>query len=148
MYEDQSGEFVCGYWDLKGYNPWVRGKNNELSLGISSTWMKVFMNLFCIICLFFFLQEVIKKKLEIQKQKQELLNKQIKKQKVKIMNFIAAVCLTSYPPSHFVGYFLDLLAAHLVCLRSVKLVGRRNKRLLTKKGIRQDEKIRIAALLE
>ena len=109
--------------------------------------MKVFINLFCIICLIF-LQEAIKKKLEIQKQKQELLNKQIKKQKVKIMNFIAAVCLTSYPPSHFVAYFLDLLAAHLVCLRSVKLVGRRNKRLLTKKGIRQDEKIRIAALLE
>ena len=47
MYEDQPGEFVCGYWDLKGYNPWVRRKNNELSPGISSTWMKVFMNLFC-----------------------------------------------------------------------------------------------------
>ena len=64
--------------------------------------MKVFMNLFCIICLIF-LQEAIKKKLEIQKQKQELLNKQIKEQKVKIMNFIAAVCLTTYPPSHLLG---------------------------------------------
>ena len=104
MYEDQSGEFVCGYWDLKGYNPWVRGKNNELSLGISSTWMKVFMNLFCYYHLsYFFLQEAIKKKLEIQKQKQELLNKQIKEQKVKIMNFITAVCLTTYPPSHLLG---------------------------------------------
>ena len=66
--------------------------------------MKVFMNLFCNICLFFFfLQEAIKKKLEIQKQKQELLNKQIKEQKVKIMNFIAAICLTTYPPSHLSG---------------------------------------------
>ena len=54
MYEDQSGEFVCGYWGLKGYNPQVRGKNNESSPGISSTWMKVFINLFCIICLIFF----------------------------------------------------------------------------------------------
>ena len=61
----------------------------------------MFVNLVCIICLiFFFLQEAIKKKLEIQKQKQELLNKQIKEQKVRIMNFIAAVCLTTYPPSH------------------------------------------------
>ena len=50
-----------------------------------------------------FLQEAIKKKLEIQKQKQELLNKQIKEQKVKIMNFIAAICLTTYPPSHLLG---------------------------------------------
>ena len=106
MYEDQSGEFVFGYWGLKGYNPQVRGKNNESSLGINSTWMKVFMNLLCIICLIFLLQEAIKKKLEIQKQKQELLNKQIKEQKVKIMNFIAAVstvCLTTYPPSHLLG---------------------------------------------
>ena len=105
MYEDQSGEFVCGYWGLKGYNPQVRRKNNESSLGISSTWMKVFMYPLCIICLIF-LQEAIKKKLEIQKQKQELLNKQIKEQKVKIMNFIAAVstvCLTTYPPSHLLG---------------------------------------------
>ena len=100
MYDDQSGEFVCGYWGLKGYNPQVRGKNNESSPAISSTLMKVFMNLFCIICLIFFWQEAIKKKLEIQKQKQELLNKQIKEQKVKIMNFITAVCLTTYPPSH------------------------------------------------
>ena len=96
MYEDQSGEFVCGYWGLKGYNPQVRRKNNESSLGISSTWMKVFMYPLCIICLIF-LQEAIKKKLEIQKQKQELLNKQIKEQKVKIMNFITVVCLTTYP---------------------------------------------------
>ena len=102
MYEDQSGEFVCGYWDLKGYNPWVRGKNNELSLGISSTWMKVFMNLFCIICLIF-LQEAIKKKLEIQKQKQERLNKQIKKQKAKIMNFIAAVTVSPLTPLHILS---------------------------------------------
>ena len=99
MCEGRSGEFVCGYWGLKGYNPRVRGKNNESSLGISSTCMKVFMNLFCIICLIF-LQEAIKKKLEIQKQKQELLNKQIKEQKVKVMNFITAVCLITYPPSH------------------------------------------------
>ena len=54
MYEDQSGEFVCGCWGLKGYNLQVRRKNNELSPGISSTWMKMFMNLFCIICLIFF----------------------------------------------------------------------------------------------
>ena len=55
------------------------------------------MNLFCYYHLsYFFLQEAIKKKLEIQKQKQELLNKQIKEQKVlRIMNFIAAVCLTT-----------------------------------------------------
>ena len=26
MYEDQSGEFVCGYWGLKGYNLQVRRK--------------------------------------------------------------------------------------------------------------------------
>ena len=66
--------------------------------------MKVFMNLFCYYHLsYFFLQEAIKKKLEIQKQKQELLNKQIKEQKVKIMNFITAVCLTTYPPSHLLG---------------------------------------------
>ena len=61
---------------------------------------------------YFFLQEAIKKKLEIQKQKQELLNKQIKEQKVRIMNFIAAVCLTTYPPSHLFsppGYFWDCL---------------------------------------
>ena len=32
-----------------------------------------------------------------------ILNKQIKEQKVKIMNFIAAVCLTTYPPSHLSG---------------------------------------------
>ena len=104
--------------------------------------MKVFMNLFCIICLIF-LQEAIKKKLEIQKQKQELLNKQIKEQKVKIMNFIAAICLTTYP-LHICWVFLRLLAAHLVSLRTVKFVGRRNKRLLTKKGIRQDKKRQIA----
>ena len=56
MYEDQSGEFVCGSWGLKGYTilDQVRGKSNELSLGMSSTWMKVFMNLFCIIGLIFF----------------------------------------------------------------------------------------------
>ena len=42
------------------------------------------------------------------------------------MNFIVAVCLTTYPPS---------LVAHLVSLRTVKFVGRRNKRLLTKKGM-------------
>ena len=54
MCEDQSGEFVCGCWGLKGYNLQVRRKNNELSPGISSTWMKMFMNLFCIICLIFF----------------------------------------------------------------------------------------------
>ena len=52
---------------------------------------------------FVFLQEAIKKKLEIQKQKQELLNKQIKEQKVKIMNFIAAISLTTYPPSRLSG---------------------------------------------
>ena len=104
MYEDQSGEFVCGYWGLKGYNPQVRRKNNESSLGISSTWMEVFMYPLCIICLIF-LQEAIKKKLEIQKQKQELLNKQIKEQKVKIMNFITVVCLTTYPP-HICRIFL------------------------------------------
>ena len=102
MYEEQSGEFVCGQWGLKGYNPQIRGKNNESSLGISSTWMKVFMYPLCIIYLIF-LQEAMKKKLEIQKQKQELLNKQIKEQKVKIMNFITAVCLTTYPPSHLLG---------------------------------------------
>ena len=104
--------------------------------------MKVFINLFCIICLLF-LQEAIKKKLEIQKQKQELLNKQIKEQKVKIMNFIADVCLTTYPPS-ICQVILRLLAAHLVSLRSVKFIGRRNKRLLTKKGIGQDKKRQIA----
>ena len=32
--------------------------------------------------MFFYLQEAMKKKLEIQKQKQELLNKQIQEQKV------------------------------------------------------------------
>ena len=53
--------------------------------------------------LLFFTGGDIKKKLEIQKQKQELLNKQIKEQKVKIMNFIAAICLTTYPPSHLSG---------------------------------------------
>ena len=144
MYEDQSGEFTCGYWGLKGYNPQVRRKNNELSPGISSTWVKVFMNLFCYYHLsYFFLQEAIKKKLEIQKQKQELLNKQIKEQKVKIMNFIAAICLTTYP-LHICWVFLRLLAAHLVSLRTVKFVGRRNKRLLTEKGIRQDKKRQIA----
>ena len=51
------------------------------------------------------------------------------------MNFIVAVYLTTYPPS---------LAAHLVSLRSVKFVGRRNKRLLTKTGIGQDKKRQIA----
>ena len=128
-------------WIL-GYNPQVRGKNNESSPGISSTWMKVFINLFCIICLTF-LQEAIKKKLEIQKQNQELLNKQIKEQKVKIMNFIAAVCLTTYP-LHICRLFLRLLVAHLVSLRTVKFIGRRNKGLLTEKEIRQDKKRQIA----
>ena len=60
MYEDQSGEFVCGSWGLKGYNPQVRGNNNESSPGISSTWMKVFMNHFCIICLIFFNRRQLK----------------------------------------------------------------------------------------
>ena len=52
---------------------------------------------------FFFLQEAIKKKLEIQKQKQERLNKQIKKQKVKIMNFIAAVTVSPLTPLHILS---------------------------------------------
>ena len=125
MYEDQSGEFVSGQWGLKGYNPQVRGKNNESSPGISSTWMKVFINLFCIICLIF-LQEAIKKKLEIQKQKQELLNKQIKEQKVKIMNFIAAICLTTYPPSHLSG--ISQTACSPPCLSQICQVHREKKK--------------------
>ena len=55
MYEDQSGEFVCGSWGLKGYNPQVRGKSNELSLGMSSTWMKVFIWTFFVSFVLFFL---------------------------------------------------------------------------------------------
>ena len=90
--------------------------------------MKVFINLFCIICLIL-LQEAIKKKLEIQKQKQELLNKQIKEQKVKIMNFIAAVCLTTnvLSPFTFVGYFLDCLQPTLSLLVLSSLQGEETK---------------------
>ena len=47
-------------------------------------------------------------------------------------------------PLHICWVFLRLLAAHLVSLRTVKFEGRRNKRLLTKKGIRQDKKRQIA----
>ena len=51
-------------------------------IGFTFTWTS-----FEKIKLFDLFQEAIKKKLEIQKQKQELLNKQIKEQKVRLQIF-------------------------------------------------------------
>ena len=104
----------------------------------------MFVNVVCIICLIFFFTGGNKK--ETGNSETETRTTQQTDQRTEGKNYeFYCSCLSHHlSPFTFVGYFLDLLAAHLVSLRTVKFVGRRNKRLLTKKGIGQDKKRQIA----